>query len=75
MSAWRVATQLNLRRSPADSGTLGIRVEGGWSGGWGDKLNHASGPPSLSPTCIVMECSDKDTECLGLYYVEEPKTV
>jgi len=65
-----------------DYGTLCIvLVEGGWSSGWSDlpglvdKLYHASSPPSLSPTCIVMECSDKDTECLGLCYVEEPRTV
>jgi len=53
--------------------TLGILVEGGWSGGWSDGwrsggmcpwlvdklLSNASSPPSLSPTCIVMECSDR----------------
>ena len=28
-----------------------------------DKLSNASSPPRLSPTCIVMEYSVKDTEC------------
>ena len=27
------------------------------------KLSNASSPPRLSATCIVMECSVKDTEC------------
>ena len=33
-----------------------------------DKLSIASKPPCLSPACIAMECSYKDTECLGLYW-------
>jgi len=47
-----------------------------------DKLSNASSPPHLSPTCIVMECSVKDTECthqqryiLFRYLVLSPHTI